>query len=201
MRLEIFLIPIVGSIIGWFTNFLAIRMVFNPKYPIKILFWELQGIFPKRKEEFAKKLGELIERELINHEDIEKACNNPDFYNTLSKHVEKTTREVLNSKISHLHLKVPSSIQERIVTIFAKAITGEVEGVIPQITQQALKEIRQRVDIKEMVREKITEFPMDKLEDLVFTIMKKELGFVEIIGGVLGFLIGCIQVAMIILIH
>jgi uncharacterized membrane protein YheB (UPF0754 family) len=43
------------------------------------------------------------------------------------------------------------------------------------------------------VREKVESFSSDKLEDMLFSIMKKEFRFIEIVGGVLGFFIGLLQ--------
>lgn len=42
--------------------------------------------------------------------------------------------------------------------------------------------------------EKVKNFSSDKLEEILYSIMKKEFVFIEIIGAVLGFLIGVIQI-------
>jgi uncharacterized membrane protein YheB (UPF0754 family) len=52
------------------------------------------------------------------------------------------------------------------------------------------------MDVKELVREKVEAFSSDKLEEILFSIMRKEFRFIEIIGAILGFLIGCIQIAL-----
>ncbi len=201
MNLEILVIPIVGALIGWFTNYLAIRMVFNPKHPVRFFVWDIQGILPKRKEEFAKKLGEVIEKELISHSDIEEACNNKEFYKKLSMYVAETTQSLFLEKLGKLYLKIPPSLQEKLLGRLNKAVAHEIEKIMPRLTQRALLEIQNRVDIKEVIREKINDFPMEKVEDMVFSIMKKELGFVEMVGGILGFLIGCVQVLFLRIIH
>jgi uncharacterized membrane protein YheB (UPF0754 family) len=46
------------------------------------------------------------------------------------------------------------------------------------------------------VVEKVSGFSSDKLEEILMSIMSKEFRFVEIIGGILGFLIGLLQVAL-----
>lgn len=51
--------PIIGSVIGYFTNFLAIKMLFRPLKPVKIGSFTLPftpGIIPKRKNQLAKAL-------------------------------------------------------------------------------------------------------------------------------------------------
>jgi uncharacterized membrane protein YheB (UPF0754 family) len=51
---KILLIPFVGFIIGSFTNYLAIKMLFHPKKRI----FGLQGLLPKRREILARKIGD-----------------------------------------------------------------------------------------------------------------------------------------------
>ncbi|MFM7359781.1 MAG: DUF445 domain-containing protein, partial [Actinomycetota bacterium] len=55
----IFLILISGFI-GWITNWIAIKMLFHPRKPIRVLGLTLQGIFPKNQSQFAQKLGKLV---------------------------------------------------------------------------------------------------------------------------------------------
>ncbi|HHT66442.1 MAG TPA: DUF445 family protein, partial [Clostridiales bacterium] len=50
---------IVGALIGWFTNYLAVKMLFRPIRPWRIPLTkiELQGLIPKRREEIAVTIG------------------------------------------------------------------------------------------------------------------------------------------------
>ncbi|HMT36432.1 MAG TPA: DUF445 family protein, partial [Chitinophagaceae bacterium] len=63
-------LPFIAAFIGWFTNWLAIKMLFHPREPINILGYSLQGIFPKRQKQFAEKLGSLVAKELISFDEI-----------------------------------------------------------------------------------------------------------------------------------
>jgi uncharacterized membrane protein YheB (UPF0754 family) len=47
-----------------------------------------------------------------------------------------------------------------------------------------------------MVSEKVAALDSNKLEELLVGIMKKEFVFIEVIGAVLGFIIGCIQLLL-----
>ena len=60
------LIPFISAFIGWFTNWIAIKMLFHPKEPMNILGIKIQGIFPKNQQKFAQKLGTLVATELLN---------------------------------------------------------------------------------------------------------------------------------------
>ena len=58
----------------------------------------------------------------------------------------------------------------------------------------------ERINIQEMVENKINELDLYQLEELIIKVAKKELKHIEILGLVLGFLIGIIQGIIIIFI-
>ena len=89
MNSWIFLIPIISAFIGWFTNWIAIKMLFHPKEPKKILGITFHGIFPKRQRQFAEKLGILVSTELISFSEIEEKITNPE---NIKKLLEKSYR-------------------------------------------------------------------------------------------------------------
>jgi uncharacterized membrane protein YheB (UPF0754 family) len=56
--------------------------------------------------------------------------------------------------------------------------------------------LKNELDLENIVIEKVAGLPSDKLEDVLYQIMSKEFSFVEIIGAVIGFIIGVVQVAI-----
>lgn len=61
---------IVGSIIGWSTNWAVIQMLFRPRNPLKIFRYKWSGLLIKKKPELARKIGEVVEQELLTKEKI-----------------------------------------------------------------------------------------------------------------------------------
>ena len=59
--ITILILTIVGGLIGWITNILAIKLLFRPIKPVKIpiLNIEILGLIPKRKKEIAANIGHL----------------------------------------------------------------------------------------------------------------------------------------------
>jgi uncharacterized membrane protein YheB (UPF0754 family) len=65
--------PVLGAVIGYFTNWLAVKMLFRPYYPIKIGKHTLPftpGIIPKRKGELAKAVGKAVSETLFTGDDM-----------------------------------------------------------------------------------------------------------------------------------
>ena len=88
--------PVIGSVIGYFTNFLAIKMLFRPLKPVKIGSFTLPftpGIIPKRKNQLAKALGVAIGSKLVTNDDLEKIF----MSNEIKDNIINKVLNVLNS--------------------------------------------------------------------------------------------------------
>jgi uncharacterized membrane protein YheB (UPF0754 family) len=72
----------------------------------------------------------------------------------------------------------------------------EIEILLPEIIAQYTSSLSSKIDIEKMVTEKVSNFSSDKLEQILLSVMKKEFRFIELIGGVLGFVIGLIQMGL-----
>ena len=95
---------IIGAVIGWITNILAIKLLFRPLRPYKIpLFnYEIQGLLPKRKAEIASNIGKTVDEELLSIEDI---LNKMIIeFNLDSNFLEKSKKTVLNLKNAYKDL-------------------------------------------------------------------------------------------------
>ena len=71
--LSIIIPPVIGAIIGYITNWLAVKMLFRPLKPVKIGKFKLPftpGLIPKSKPRLAKALGSTISTNLLNNEDF-----------------------------------------------------------------------------------------------------------------------------------
>lgn len=67
--------PLIGAVIGYFTNFIAVKMLFRPLREVKIGNFRLPftpGIIPKGKERLARALGAAVGENLLTREDLEK---------------------------------------------------------------------------------------------------------------------------------
>jgi len=58
--------PLISAFIGWITTWVAIKMLFHPREPKRFLGITVQGVFPKRQQLVAEKLGQIVAKELIH---------------------------------------------------------------------------------------------------------------------------------------
>ncbi|MDA7791210.1 MAG: DUF445 family protein [Opitutales bacterium] len=193
----LFLLPLIAALIGWATNYLAIKMLFHPREPKKILGLSIQGVFPKRQNQIAEKLGTLVANELFSMKDIgqriEELSTQPEAMEEVGKRIEKTIRGKLISAFPMLSMFLSDDMIEKVTNLFK----GELEDFMKASASGLALKMEESIDVEALVREKVSTFSSDKVEELLIGFMEQEFRFIEKIGAVLGFFIGCVQVALV----
>ena len=192
----IYTLPLIGALIGWFTNYIAIKMLFHPKDEVRIFFISIQGVFPKRQKDFARKLGQIVSEELLSVHDITKHLKEKATSEAILQHIAKRLEEGITTRLPRvfpmLAMLMTGDMTEKIKKILMEQIAGLNEELIEKLSG----ELEDELDMHRIVEEKVSAFSSDKLEEIVFAIMRKEFKFVELVGAVLGFLIGVAQVLL-----
>ena len=190
------LLPVIASLIGWFTNYLAVKMLFHPRIPFHFLGISIQGVFPKRQNQLAEKLGKLVAEELFSIQEVtlklKELATSEESMDLVGKRIEKTIREKLVKSFPMLAMFLTDDMIEKVTNLFK----AELQDFLGESAQDIGNKLEESLDIKELVREKVEAFSSDKLEEILFSIMRKEFRFIEMIGAVIGFLIGCVQVGL-----
>jgi len=194
MNYWLILIPLISAFIGWFTNWIAIKMLFHPKEPKKILGLTFHGIFPKRQQQFAEKLGKLVSEELLSFKEIEEKIINPDNLSKMMPVVEGKIDLFLHEKLKSVFPMISMFLGQNTINQLKLVFMQELESMFPEIIGSYMKNIESQLDLEKMVTQKVAGFSSDKMESILNQIMSKEFRFVEIIGGVLGLIIGILQV-------
>ncbi|WP_231594023.1 DUF445 domain-containing protein [Cytobacillus firmus] len=101
--MTIILMMIIGALIGGFTNYLAIKMLFKPYNAVYIGKWKVPftpGLIPKRRDEMADQMGKLVVNHLLTPESIKKKFINDQFLHDMTGIVQKEMETILQSEKS-----------------------------------------------------------------------------------------------------
>jgi uncharacterized membrane protein YheB (UPF0754 family) len=193
--ISIILQPLVAAFTGWFTTWIAIYMLFHPREPRRFLGVTIQGIFPKRQKQFAAKLGATVAGELLHFNEIAEQIKDPEALNTVLPDIEAHIDEFLQKRLTERLPVLAMFLSPELLSTIKTGLMDEISNMLPQVIGQFADNLRTKIDIERMVSEKVASFSSDRLEALLLAVMTKEFRFVELIGGVLGFIIGLIQMA------
>jgi uncharacterized membrane protein YheB (UPF0754 family) len=169
-------------------------MLFRPREPWRFLGLSLQGVMPKRQHDIALKIGEVVEEELLNSEDILNAINTEELRAHLAAVIEVRLDRFLREKLfrgEFLYVKV---LGREAVQRVKRSLINELVNLFPLEVEAAIRGLVEKVDIRKIVAMRVEQFEFDRLEKLVYRVASTELNWVVYLGGVLGFLIGLLQV-------
>ena len=200
MILKCFLLVSIGAMIGWITNFIAIKMLFRPYKEINFFFFKIQGVLPKRKNEIGKSIAEVVNNELVSIKDIISKISADDIEENMGGIIDK----ILESRLKEEIVKnfpmaaffLSDSMLEKIKGIIRQSILDNKDEMIKVFGEY----LESKVDIKKIIAEKIDAFSLEKVEEIIVSLAKKELKHIEYIGAVLGAVIGLAQFAAVSLI-
>lgn len=134
--------PIIGAIIGYVTNWIAIKMMFRPLKPIKIGKFRLPftpGIIPKNRERIAKSIAVAINDNLLTNSDITDKLMSDDIQDSIRAKVsnfamsdellgDKLLNTIDRSKFNSIRGNLTNKISNSIYLSILEANVGQIVG-------------------------------------------------------------------------
>lgn len=134
----ILILALIGGIIGWITNILAIKLMFRPINPIKIpiINIKLLGLIPKRKDDIAKNIGQVVANELLSIDDL----INKSFTEQDKEDLIYFIKNKINTVVSE-KLKEKINIEKIVADKINELDLLELEKIIINVAKKELKHI------------------------------------------------------------
>jgi uncharacterized membrane protein YheB (UPF0754 family) len=190
----LYTLPLIGALIGWLTNYIAIKMLFHPRNEMKIFFIPVQGVFPKRQKDLARKLGHIVSEELVSVEDLTAHLKEKATSEAILNHIAQRLEEGIASRLPRAFPMLAMFMSSDMIEKIKDFLLGQIGSLNEELIDKLSYELEEELDVHRIVEEKVAAFSTDKLEEILFSIMRREFKFVEMIGAVLGFLIGVAQI-------
>lgn len=182
--------PLIGAAIGWVTNWVAVKLLFRPQRPIHIPGYTFQGVVPKRRDELASSIGQVVENELLSVEDLLEALRCGD---TMDRIAGAVSRAIKARIMDRMPAFIPGTVKRSVSDIITDQLRSDIPAVLEESLDRFGATISETVSFRAIVEEKVNGYSLDRLEQLVLSVAAKELKHIEILGGVLGFIIGLAQ--------
>lgn len=165
--------------------------MFKPIKPIKLPFGlKIHGVIPSRKSELAASIGDVIEKQLVSSGDILNRLVSEKEINDLKSAIVNNVVLILKSKLpSFLHGFTDKTLKNQLDNFMQK----DGEKYIRDMLEKAITGANKRISVSKMVSDKIEALDLAAFEEIVTGVVKNELRYIELLGAVLGFIIGILQ--------
>jgi uncharacterized membrane protein YheB (UPF0754 family) len=167
MQWDIIIGPVLGAVIGYVTNKIAVEMLFHPINPIYIGKFRVPftpGIIPKGKGRFAKAIGNVVGKNLLDTESMKATLLSPEKEEEIGKQLD-----VLLLKLS----EDDGTLKERINKILGESVQEKLEtNIVESLTQKINNELITR-DAGQIIALEVTAAIQDKVQGTMLAMFIK----------------------------
>jgi len=189
-------LPIGGVIIGYVTNWMALWMIFEPVDPRRIGPLKVHGLFIRRQPEVSEVYGEIIAEDIVTLRNIgEELLHGPSSDRTRQM-IEDSMRPAVDRATGPARLAVKVALgSNQYESIRESVATEAVDHTMTPLTDPEFNR-RQSAAVRHMISDRMRELPHRDFSELLRSAMREDEWLLLLHGAVLGFVAGCIHLAI-----
>lgn len=184
------LIPITSGIVGWATNYLAVKMMF---YPIEFIgirpFFGWQGLIPMKRREMAEIEVELVLGKLLSVQELASRIEADKLTASIQRRLKQVLRKVVNQVMQESAPQMWASMPVQAKNLVYKRVEADIPNVVAKMVDDFKHNVDEILDIKELVVGHLVNEP-ELINEIFLKSGEKEFPFIERSGLYFGFLFG-----------
>lgn len=158
---------LIGAVIGYITNWLAIKMLFRPREAKYIFGMKLPftpGLIPKEKSRIANKVGETVGTHLLNSDSLSKALKDDKIKAKFNEVAKEKINQVINSN-STLEESLKNTLGENYYALKGNMINNITKTILESIQEEEFKN-KVKFYIVDSIKERLNKKP-EKIIDFI----------------------------------
>ena len=158
---------LIGAVIGYITNWLAIKMLFRPREAKYIFGMKLPftpGLIPKEKSRIANKVGETVGTHLLNSDSLSKALKDDKIKAKFNEVAKEKINQVINSN-STLEEALKNTLGENYYALKGNMINNIAKTILESIQEEEFKN-KVKFYIVDSIKERLNKEP-EKIIDFI----------------------------------
>jgi uncharacterized membrane protein YheB (UPF0754 family) len=194
---NIWIMPIFGFVTGFFSDWIALQMLFQPRSPRKILGWTFHGVLHAKRDEITRDYARIMATDLFAPEVLFDAVMNGPGADRIVAMVQREVKAAIDAQaglaVPVMQLTVGTARYRAIKQTVADRVTAMMSETLPEVEEYAVRTL----DIENTLVEKMSQLDGDAFEGIMRPIFKDDEWLMVTVGAVLGFLVGELQVALV----
>lgn len=188
-------IPIFGGLTGWLTDWLALKLIFEPRQPARVFgIFPWHGLFMKRRDEVAADYGKMIADEVLTPANLIRGILNGPASDQLYELVQRHVRRAVDEQASVARPLLVFRMGSRNYQEMKRSVAQKIMEHAPETLLHVQDYATEAMDLHRTLIEKVKDLTDEEFEGLLRPIFKAEEWKLIAAGAVLGFLVGELQV-------
>lgn len=186
-------LPLSGVIVGYLTNWIAIKVIFNPVEPVRIGPFTLHGLFMRRQPEVAQVYARVISDDIVTLANIGTELLHGTRSDRTRHLIEDALRPAVDESLGIARGAVRVAIGTREYdNIRTRLATEAVDSTMAPLTDPVFNR-QQSERVRELLARRLEQLNAPEFAEMLRSAMEEDEWLLIFIGSVLGFVAGWIQ--------
>jgi len=194
---EWWILPLFGLLVGFGTNWLALKLIFEPIHEKKILGMKFQGLFIKRQKEVSKEYANILANDILTFDRIFAAIiNGPTkerFVKLIQDHTNKAIDDAVGIGKPMIKLIGGQNNYDRIKDIASQKVVRE----LPKTVKPAFSYAEESMDLENVLRDKMVKLSPPEFVGFLRPVFQEDELKLILVGAVLGCAAGVAQLVFV----
>ncbi|KAL1498479.1 hypothetical protein AB1Y20_013804 [Prymnesium parvum] len=181
-----------GAVVGYLTNLIALKLIFEPVEPKRIGPFMLQGMFLKRQHEVSEEFAECMTEKLLSSETLWHNILTGSGASRFAELLHKRTAAFMAGSAAVLYGgTAPTEFAGRSYwTDLEARVSGRVLGLLPQELPRIHGYVDGALQLKPTLKENLRKLTPQQFEQLLHPVFQEDELTLILVGSVLGLLVG-----------
>lgn len=189
-------LPLFGLIVGYATNWIALKIIFEPKEPVRVGLIKIQGLFLKRQKEVAEQYAHLVAEEILTPENMAEAVLNGPHSEKLDEVLAREVKRAIDDSVGITMPVVTAAIgtenYSRMKDTAVEATAKRAGSLMRHVDDYLVNAI----DLKNTLSGRLAALPPKDFEGLLRPAFQQDEWILITVGAALGFLAGVAQLIL-----
>lgn len=187
------LLPAFGLMVGWATNWLALKMIFNPKELWRVGPFKVQGLFHKRQYEVARDYGNLVADEVVTPAKILEAILRGTYSDRIATLIEKHVERAIDEQAGYAKPFVAMAVGSRRYREIQQSAVDQIVLEMPEALQHVTAYAEEAMNIRETLITRLQALDSTEFEGMLRPAFEEDEWILIAVGAALGFAVGWFQ--------
>ena len=188
------MLPLFGGFVGFFSDWMALQMMFRPLYPKKILGYTWQGLFIKRQNEVAADYAALISKQLLTSRNMMEELFTGSKADKVIELVSRHVKQEIDLQAGVVRPLVVYAIGGEKYQDLKADVAARILAQLPDTMRYVESYAEDAMNIRQTLIERMQRLTPEEFEGMLRPAFKEDEWALIVVGAVLGFMVGEMQI-------
>lgn len=191
---QAWMLPAFGGFVGFFSDWIALQMMFRPQLPTKFMGMTFQGLFLKRQKEVAADYALLISKQLLTPANMMEELFRGAFSDRIMELVHKNVKRLVDEQAGVARPLVVYAVGSQRYIEMKNVVADRILQKMPETMKFVEAYAEDAMDVRNTLVTRMQDLTSQEFEGMLRPAFKEDEWSLIAVGAILGFLVGEAQV-------